>query len=260
MLLERSTWRDVENYLGRSTGVLVPIGSMEQHGPNGLIGTDAICAERIARRVGEQADILVGPTIGLGVAQFNLGFPGTVSLRAEVLMGVLTDYVRSLASQGFERFFFLNGHGGNVAPANAAFQDLYAAQSYAISNAGENRHTIRCRLRNWREYARVDALRKEMYGVWEGMHATPSEVAITQHAYPNSIRDVPMAKPQLLDDNYYRDFGGDRHYDSAHHRRWFPDGRIGSDPSLATPKDGARLVEATVREVIADYDAFLAED
>lgn len=71
MLLPLSTWPEVESYLERSKGVIIPIGSMEQHGPNGLIGTDALCAEIIARTVGEQADILVGPTITMGVAQFN---------------------------------------------------------------------------------------------------------------------------------------------------------------------------------------------
>ena len=46
MLLERCTWQEVEDYLEGSKGILLPVGSTEQHGPNGLIGTDAICARR----------------------------------------------------------------------------------------------------------------------------------------------------------------------------------------------------------------------
>lgn len=255
MQLRLSTWPDIEGYLARSTGILVPIGSIEQHGPNGIIGTDAICAAEIARRAGEQADILVGPVIELGTAQFNLDFPGTVSLRADTLMRVIADYVRSLASQGFERFFFINGHGGNAAPANAAFQDLYAERRHAA-----NRRVLRCRLRSWWEYPRVNALREKLYGEWEGLHATPSEVAITQHVYPESRRTVSLAKPAPLDAAFYRDFGGDRHFDAQHHRRTFADGRIGSDPSLATPEAGAELLATVVPEVIADYAAFVAGD
>lgn len=258
MLLAFSTWPEIERYLERSRGVIVPIGSMEQHGPNGLIGTDALCAETIARAAGEREDILIGPTIALGVAQFNLGFPGTVTLRAETVMAVVGDYVRSLARHGFERFFFLNGHGGNIAPANAAFQDLYAEDSFARDRG--NRPGLRCRLRSWWEYEDTNALRYELYGEWEGLHATPSEVAITQSAYPDQARNMALDKPAKLAEDYYRNFGGDRHYDADHHRRWFPDGRIGSDPSLASPQAGDRLIATAVPEVVADYRRFMAED
>ena len=51
MLLHLSTWQEVEAYLQRSQAVIIPIGSTEQHGPTGLIGTDFICAEAIAHGV-----------------------------------------------------------------------------------------------------------------------------------------------------------------------------------------------------------------
>jgi len=54
MQLAHCSWQEVEDYLSTHQGILVPIGSTEQHGPNGLIGTDALCAEPIARRVGEE--------------------------------------------------------------------------------------------------------------------------------------------------------------------------------------------------------------
>ena len=52
MQLAVSTWQEVEEYLRGSVGVILPIGSVEQHGPNGLIGTDHLCAEVIAKGVG----------------------------------------------------------------------------------------------------------------------------------------------------------------------------------------------------------------
>jgi creatinine amidohydrolase len=75
MLLQHQTWQEVERYLSHSTGIILPIGSTEQHGPNGLIGTDAICAEVIARGVGEVANALVGPTIGVGIAVHHMALP-----------------------------------------------------------------------------------------------------------------------------------------------------------------------------------------
>lgn len=256
MLLQMITWEEVEAELRRSKGILIPIGSTEQHGPNGPIGTDALCAEVIARGVGEALGALVGPTLSLGVAQFNLGFAGCITLRPTTLIALVEDYVLSLARHGFERFYFLNGHGGNIAPVRSAFQEIYTAKS--LRNEADAR-VLRCRLRSWWELPEVDRLRQDLYGAWEGLHATPSEVAITQYAFPESIRTPSMAKPRQVAESFVRNHAGDDHYDAEDHRRRFPDGRIGSDPSLARPEDGKRLVAAAVAEVGADYRAFLAE-
>jgi len=81
MLLHLSSWPEIEDYLTRSRGIVIPIGSTEQHGPTGLIGTDAICPEVIAKRASDEAGFLVGPTFNVGIAQHHLGFPGTMTLR-----------------------------------------------------------------------------------------------------------------------------------------------------------------------------------
>src|SRR4028119_810677 len=109
MLLHLSTWKEVEAYLEQSQGIILPIGSTEQHGPTGLIGTDAICAEAIARGVGESISAIVGPTINVGMALHHTAFPGTISLRPSTMIQVIQEYITCLAKAGFTKFFFING-------------------------------------------------------------------------------------------------------------------------------------------------------
>src|SRR5579872_7006529 len=125
MQLHLSTWPEVEAYLARSKAILIPIGSTEQHGPNGLLGTDALCPEIIARRAGDEAEFLVGPTFNVGQAQHHMAFPGTITLRPSTMIASMTDWAQSLTRHGFERIYWLNGHGGNIATITAAFSEMY---------------------------------------------------------------------------------------------------------------------------------------
>ena len=97
MLLAFSTWPEIEDWVRRCKTVVVPIGSNEQHGPTGLLGTDWLCPEIIAheahRRGGE---ILVAPTFNIGMAQHHLGFAGTISLRPSTFQAA-----DALGSAGF---------------------------------------------------------------------------------------------------------------------------------------------------------------
>src|SRR6202161_2876305 len=137
MLLHLSTWAEIETYLERSRTIVIPIGSNEQHGPTGLLGTDWLCPEIIAHEADKKGgDILVAPTFNIGMAQHHLDFPGTIALRPSTFMAAIGDWARSLSHHGFTRLLFLNGHGGNVATIEAAFSELYAAHSYAGSRAG----------------------------------------------------------------------------------------------------------------------------
>ena len=254
--LQHCTWAEVEAYLDRSRGIIVPIGSTEQHGPNGLIGTDALAAEGIALAAGASADALVGPVIAFGAAQFNLAFPGTVSARPSTIIALIFDYVGALARQGFERFYFLNGHGGNVAPARTAFQEIYDAYS---RGGDESPGAIRCRIRSWWDLPAPDRLRRGLYGDAEGMHCTPSEIAVIQHLYPEAAAlEKPTEAPAALPKDFLRDHAWDDHADAATHRARFPDGRVGSDSSLATPEHGNALFQCAVADAAADYLSFVA--
>lgn len=256
MVLQNTTWPEVEAYLLRSRGVVIPMGSTEQHGPTGLIGTDSFTAQSIARAMGAAAGALVGPTLTMGPAQFNLGFPGTVSMRPTTLIQVIIDYVQSLARSGFRHFYFLNGHGGNLAPAWCAFQELHADRSLAVAGATP----IRFRLRSWWDLPEVNDLRQRLYGAGEGMHATPSEIAITQHLFPALHRADDLAAPPALTPEFIKFHGGDNHSDASSHRAQFPDGRVGSHSALARPEHGEALLAAAATAAATDYANFLAEE
>ena len=145
MRLITATWPEVEAYLEKSKGIIVPIGSTEQHGPNGMLGTDAICPETIAFGVAESIEVLVAPTLSIGQAHHHLGFPGTIALRPSTLLAVIADVVHSLYRHGFRHIYFLNGHGGNVATINTAFQEIYAQSTFGEAVLSD----LRLILRNW---------------------------------------------------------------------------------------------------------------
>jgi len=248
MLLHLSTWLEVEAYLQNSQGIILPIGSTEQHGPTGLIGTDAICAEVIARAVGEITNALVAPTINVGMALHHTAFPGSISLRPSTMILVIRDYLLCLAKAGFQKFFFINGHGGNVATLKAAFAESYATLAdLQVPNA----ERVQCQVYNWYMSGPVYQLAKELYGNKEGSHATPSEVAVTQYVYPEAIKHVPL-NPEVSQQH--------KIYGASDFRQRYPDGRMGSDPSLAMPEHGKQLCDRAVQSLSQAYLDFLQAD
>jgi creatinine amidohydrolase len=245
MLLHLSTWPEVEHYLTQSQGLIFPIGSTEQHGPTGLIGTDAICAEAIAKGVGEATQALVAPTINVGMALHHTAFPGSISLRPSTLILVIRDYLVPLVKAGFTRFFFINGHGGNIATMKAAFAETYAALTDLNLPQADR---VYCHLANWFTCNSVYQLAKELYGQAEGSHATPSEVALTQYVYPESIKQAELSAEVA---------SGYPIYSAVDFRRHYPDGRMGSNPALATPEHGKQFYELAVKELSQQYLEFL---
>jgi creatinine amidohydrolase len=244
--LHLSTWTEVETYLQTSQGIIIPIGSTEQHGPTGLIGTDAICAEAIAIAVGEATQALVAPTINVGMALHHTGFPGTMSLRPSTLILVIRDYLTTLTRSGFTKFFFINGHGGNIATLKAAFSETYAhLTDFQIPQAD----LVQCQVANWFMCGSVYRLAKELYGSEEGSHATPSEVALTQYLYPQAIKSAPLDPHHLSTEH--------KIYGATDFRRRYPDGRMGSNPALATPEHGQQFFDVAVKELTANYLEFL---
>jgi len=80
----------------------------------GLIGTDALCAERIAERSGQRVTALIAPTLAYTPAPFNTQFHGTTSVSVPLFERLVDEILQQLTDQGFQKIYFLNGHGANI--------------------------------------------------------------------------------------------------------------------------------------------------
>ena len=106
--------------------VVVPLGSLEQHGHHLPLLTDSLICGEIARRAADELGdtALFLPVLWLGASDHHRGFAGTVSLANATYVQVLIELLESLIGTGFRRIFVLNAHGGNEVPGAQAIYDV----------------------------------------------------------------------------------------------------------------------------------------
>jgi creatinine amidohydrolase len=116
--------RDEITELAPDALLVLPVGTIEQHGPHLATGTDALIVTSIAERAAAAAarpeTILLAPTLAYGASDHHLPFGGTLSLGISTFQLVLADLLASVAAAGCRRVFVLNGHGGNAAACSIA--------------------------------------------------------------------------------------------------------------------------------------------
>ena len=242
MELLHSSWLEIEDYLKFSDGIIIPTGSIEQHGPMGLIGTDTLCANDIATEAAQKINALVAPALAYAPAEFNMGFVGTASISISVYRDFCIEVFRSFERHGFKHIYIMNGHGANLEPLADAAGTLKSAS---------------VKIKSWWDFSLVAELRGQFYGSWEGMHATPSEVAITQTKHRTLKADLAKEPPEKLTPEFIKSHAGDKHGTAKEHKSQFPDGRVGSHSALARPEHGKQLKQAAVKALCMDYKAFL---
>ena len=233
MELAKSTWKQVEKYLESSDTIIIPIGSTEQHGPTGIFCTDYVIPERMAIEAGERTGTLVAPVISFGMSNHHLAFAGTISLNPSTLIRLIEDVVSSLYKGGFRKFLFVNGHGGNTSTLDATFSEIRDKYPEAVLQA-----------MSWYKLPAVQEKAKELFGDREGSHSTPSEISATMHIFPGLLEAAPKFDPKKEPLK--------RMPSSKQFREMFPDGRMWSDPSLASQEHGKTLFEIAVAELVKE--------
>lgn len=108
--MQEMTSQEVRDYLNKDDIVIVPIGSTEVHGEYLPLGTDTYEAIDYASDAARRAGVLCTPPIWFGDSHHHMAFPGTISLRSETLVKLLTDVCESLIHHGFKNIIIFNGH------------------------------------------------------------------------------------------------------------------------------------------------------
>jgi len=185
VFLGEMTSPEVEAFLREHQTVIVPVGSTEQHGPHGPLLTDAIVPTEVARRVAPQVGAAVAPTVNYGLSYPHIGFTGLVHIRIPTFMALIEDLAASLASIGFKRICFLNGH----------YDNTYAI-AYACANA-EPRLPAGVRAFPVNYWDGMTAEQAQTYfGPEQGLHANRAEISAVMAVNP-ALVDMDAANAEM---------------------------------------------------------------
>jgi creatinine amidohydrolase len=228
----RLTAAEVQARAGGGTVVIIPVASVEQHGPHLATGVDmwlaGAVAERTARKlVAAGTGALVTPVLWAGLAEHHMAFGGTVTLERDVFMGVLGGVARSVARHGFRRIAIVNGHGGNVEAVATAAIELTTALGVPVVG-----------LTYW--LANADTFSAILETQTNVQHACEAETSMMMAVQPDGVRaeNIARAVPKRFKPSAPPGFRRQRGFAEL------TDTGVIGDPRAASAEKGERLLEA----------------
>ena len=184
-LLGEMTNPEVEAFLADHQNVIVPVGSTEQHGPHGPLLTDALIPTEVARRVAPRVNALVAPTINYSLSYPHAGFKGVVYLSVPTFMSLIEDVCVGLATAGFRKIVFLNGH----------YDNTYAI-AYACSEAQKRMpEGVQAYPVNYWDGMNAEEA-SEFFGPDTGLHANRGEISAVMAIKP-ALVDIDAANAEM---------------------------------------------------------------
>jgi creatinine amidohydrolase len=245
--LARLTWVDAQEAIAKAELAVVAIGSCEQHGPHLTLETDSAIAQALANRIaGDVGDrALLCPPLPYGLSEHHMGFAGTLTLRAETLLGFLSDLVESLSHWGLRRLLVVNGHGGNVDAIRLA------------ARAARRDHGVLLAGLMWAQLAAdviADRVTSERYG-----HACEVETAVAMILAPDSLHAERIGEPQpVRPRDTFTDPPSPRVDRPTWFQEWTENGALG-DPRLASVELGEEIVETAYARALGFARRFAEE-
>jgi creatinine amidohydrolase len=245
--LARLTWIDAQDAIAKAELAMVAIGSCEQHGPHLTLETDSAIAQALANRLsGDLGDrVLLCPPLPYGLSEHHMGFAGTLTLRAETLLGFLSDLAESLSHWGLRRLLVVNGHGGNIDAIRLAAR--VARRDHGALLAGLM----------WAQIAAdviAERVTSEQYG-----HACEVETSVAMVLAPDSLRAERIVEPQpARPRDTFTDPPSPRVDRPTWFQEWTQNGALG-DPRLASVELGEEVVETSYARAL-EFARLFAEE
>ena len=240
------TWEELGELIGKVKGVILPIGSCEQHSLHLPVGMDSFAAIKLAEKVAEslKGEILILPPIWYGLSIHHMKFPGTITLSSETLVGLITDIARSLKHHGVKKLIILNGHGGNVTPIAIALRKI--RDEIGLETALVN---------PW-ELASEDIQKIIESKVWG--HACEFETSVALAIIPEKVRKDKIKKPNLKEQRAkYMNLWDRPRIIWAWNTDDFTDtGAIG-DPTKASREKGEKILEIMFKRTLEFVKSFI---
>ncbi len=237
MILQNMTWQEVRD-ISRDLVVIIPTGSLEQHGPHLPLFTDSLLVTAASEAVEKRlpAKTLLTPTLWLGMSGHHLAFSGSLSAEFDPYVGAITGVVQSLIAHGFTKFYILNGHGGNTDANSLAMRGLKAR--YPAFTFGHSGYFA----------FGADKAREVMTGpLKEIRHSCEAEVSLMMHLYPDQVRTELLRDDGLFSSPEVR--GVVHHFDD-----FTEEGSFGY-ATLGTAEKGRAIFEACIDGCVKELEA-----
>jgi creatinine amidohydrolase len=234
---------EVEAFVKKNRMVIVPTGAVEQHGPHGPLLTDVLIPQEVARRAAPRLGAAVAPPINYALSYPHKGFTGVVYLRIPTFMALVEDVAVGLATMGFKRIVFLNGH----------YDNTYAL-AYACANAAERLPSdVKAFPINYWDGMPAEVM-AEYASLAKGMHANAAETSAVLAIDPKLV-DMERANAEFPPFPEFTVNSAPVHtaffFTSPGSVYWATKSGTWGDATQATPEMGERYLEAGVASTIA---------
>lgn len=228
MILDEITMPQFERFLEGSRTVILPFGSVEEHGPHLPLCTDTLQVFEVCRRAAERTGALLAPAVPYGVCRSTRNHPGTVGIGTATLRALAVELGCDFYRQGLRNFVLISGHAGKthlltlVDAGEELLERLPGARVTVIS-----------------EYHEIQACGRGVVETEDDSHAGEIETSRVMHLRPDLVQGTAPAEwPVFPHALLVRD-----------KRRYWPGG-VWGDPGPATPEKGRRLTEIAVDRLV----------